>query len=907
MLRQGPEFPAQVTSVEELIQQLNAELINVRLHALNESLRAACADTDKDHPSQVVFDALKYQLMQIINHIHAATTVQDINRGFDDLHEEFVAKYLQSYIAFSLSEIKNNEALKKKLIKLTGIESIDELTSELLYASLTEYKRNLFDKIFEVYRLLAQQCLIVRQACVSEDGFNDQMADIVGTFHRDVSGITSKIKPYKRSLIRIVNYEPTSFDLLEDRLNVIDNELQVNAYFEQVRREVAADADSFNIAVNKLSQTQSDLYKRAENLRRMFDGILKLSTEAEVSSEVIRKNIAAYDVLNKQLQDDVAEQQKQFSKAKDELLKKGKAEYHSFQELDVDDIDLPAINNQSIIQQQLIVDIDELIAELQEMQSDDSQFKEKLDAQTIENNTLFSDVQPAIEKRLMQARASYLDCELALQEPVKKLANACLGQTYAGWKNPLWVTAANCVTTQLSSINYSQHHKSLVAVDTRALIEMAEVSAANAKEKLANRFIESTTAELNRIHREYDTAIEDLQQLRRDAVEKIGLHLGDKARAELPTMKQEAIQKYELSFDLLRQLKPVSTAELNTPNSDALRKKYVERNKQKQRRASFSSARVQVGMDEQPRAVEAQPQSEEQPGFFKRHPWIKVALIGFGVGLMIAGVVIGVAAITVATMGAGAPPAIAGAFAVGAIVGAKLGLVAGSAAATGVGFAVVVGSAGAAGAVAGCATKAVVDRCQKPDDQQNVVAAPVVNPVQHRVNAASVVNPNRASQIDLPSASVVASRRSEKALSRALSHSLSDIQYKRSSHVLPRANVSQIGLFAFNALPMPEQVLIERFEIALAKEIYQIFWGDIYAAKFQARVTNKISAADVIAENLAGENSRGVVIRAIRNTIASTAEFNNEFGNLGEFTGNTMEDLDAYLHRAYQSQHALAI
>lgn len=893
MHRSSPDFPAQVASIEDLVQQLNAELFNIRLHQINESLIAACADTKQDHPSQIVFAALKYQLMFIFKHINAATTEQAIEQTFNELISNFIRQHLVSYINFSRSEIAKNEALKKRL----GIASVEELSAEKLYKSLSEYKQELFNITVEVYRQLALQYLALQKALVNENEFDDRMTEIVEGFRRDVRGITSQINPYKATPLPIGIYTPTKYDLIEGRLQNLDNEVQAGAYLEQVRAQVNAEANNFNQRVNELNIAQSQLFKRAEILRKMYAGIQQLLSSDDASTEVIKKNIEQYDRLYKELQDDIAEQQKNFSNKKKELLEQGNTAFKSLQKLNVDDIELPAINDLSITQQQIIIDIDALIAELRAMQKDDSKFKEKLDEQTTKNNELFKEIQPRIERRLLEARAAYLACEPKLQKAAADLAKQCLGQTYYVRQNPLWVAASDCAKAQLLSENYTQSHRALVADNTSALIDMVEVSAVNAKEKLASRFIENATNELERIHREYDTAIGELQSLRNAAMQKIALHLKDKANAELPTIKQEAINKFELSLELLKQLKPVNAADLNVPNSEALRKANTDRDKQivrdrpRHRSASFSMMRG--GMKDEPHAnvVEAEQQPSAKPGFFKRHPWVKPALIGLGVGLLLAGLVIGGAAITVATMGAGAPAAVAAVFGVGGIIGAKCGLV--GAAATGVGFGIVAGSAGAAGAFTGVATQAVVNRCRKPHEQQEVVVAPVVNPVQQGKDVA-------------PAASSALPIR-QKVVRRGISSSL-DIDSKRVSHLFPRARVSNTGLFKFNALPEEEQTLIARFEIALAKEIYRLIWNHNLniLTRLQEGVKDKNSAIAVIEKNLAGDDTRGRVLQGIQNTIASDPEFATEFGNLGEFAGHTMADLDAYLHGAYQAKHALA-
>lgn len=87
------------------------------------------------------------------------------------------------------------------------------------------------------------------------------------------------------------------------------------------------------------------------------------------------------------------------------------------------------------------------------------------------------------------------------------------------------------------------------------------------------------------------------------------------------------------------------------------------------------------------------PIAKKKPGLMQRYPWIKTALIGFGIGLLVTGIVLAAAAITVATMGAGAPAVAVGALAAGAIIGAKFGLA--GAAATGVGLTAVAVGAGA--------------------------------------------------------------------------------------------------------------------------------------------------------------------------------------------------------------------
>lgn len=102
----------------------------------------------------------------------------------------------------------------------------------------------------------------------------------------------------------------------------------------------------------------------------------------------------------------------------------------------------------------------------------------------------------------------------------------------------------------------------------------------------------------------------------------------------------------------------------------------------------------------------------KKPGFFQRHPWVKTALIGFGVGLFITGLVVAAAAITVATMGAGAPAIAAGVLTVGAVIGAKVGLA--GAAATGVGLAALSVGVGGVCAATGGVVGAVASKNTAP-------------------------------------------------------------------------------------------------------------------------------------------------------------------------------------------------
>lgn len=95
------------------------------------------------------------------------------------------------------------------------------------------------------------------------------------------------------------------------------------------------------------------------------------------------------------------------------------------------------------------------------------------------------------------------------------------------------------------------------------------------------------------------------------------------------------------------------------------------------------------------------PTAKKKQSLMQRHPWLKTALIGFGIGLIVTGIIFAAAAITVATMGAGAPAIAAGVVIAGAIVGAKFGLA--GAAATGVGL-----TALAVGTGALCATTGAV-------------------------------------------------------------------------------------------------------------------------------------------------------------------------------------------------------